>query len=477
MSQGPYRRIQNRIAVQGLCAGSLTFGDCIDLARAEAVTVGTAVIAEAMAARGLTLEQVRDAVVNGFTRNLEALDIGCRHGRSNLMGAVGAELTGARRPPLTGHALLDKAVAYTLAAQIGNHEIGLQPCAGTGDACTYSGLMRAMQEEIEDRETIVGAAAVMLKLGTLFREGKSTTGCNMEGFGAGAAASAAAFTEIAGGTAEAVARAVVLALSPTIAVPCTPRVMVPGLCATHIGGGVMIGWLASRLACGTGLPVTVPVDIMMALAAAVHPISARTVVPQVVRHMAPFFQSRAEVEALVPDGERTRQQIENQAVLVEARGRIRELARRARSIVDPFAPAVVGGSSQAVGSPVNTARLTHYLARGRIRQVTIALGPELFARRAINVPGILAAAAFGSATDDLAAQTGIFSRLVQDGTTVTLSRAEEAGLQRITIHADQGDAMVAALNRGGGRIHLLEAYPSLAEAHQRAIALGIEVAV
>jgi hypothetical protein len=30
----------------------------------------------------------------------------------------------------------------------------------------------------------------------------------------------------------------------------------------------------------------------------------------------------------------------------------------------------------------------------------------------------------------------------------------EAGRQQITIRADQGDAMVAALNRGGGRIHL-----------------------
>jgi L-serine dehydratase len=475
MPSEPYGLIQDRIRSQGLPAGALTFGDCIRLAAACGVSVGAAVIAEAMTARGLDAAQVAAAVMEAFAHNLTALELGRTRGRSALMGSVGSDLHSARAPALTGHPLLDKAVAYTLASQVGNHQVGLQPCAGTGDACTYTGLLQAMREEIDDRPTIVRAAAVMLKLGTLFREAKCTTGCNLEGFGAGAAAAAAAFTEIAGGAAEAMERAVVLALSPTIAVPCTPRVMVPGLCATHIGGGVLIGWLASHLARHTTLPVSVPVDVMMALAAAVHPISAQSVVPEVVRHMAPFFQSRGEVEALVADGERSREAAANQALLEEAQARMRTLARRARSIVDPFAPAVVGGSSQAVGSPANTARLAHHLARGRIRAVTITLAAELFARRGINVPAILAAAVYGSATDDPEAYAGVFPRLARDGVAIQLGRAVEAGRQQITIRADQGDAMVAALNRGGGRIHLLEAQPSLAAAHELAAALGIEV--
>jgi L-serine dehydratase len=475
MPSEPYDRIQEAIRSQGLAAGALTFGDCIRLAASEGVPVGAAVIAEAMTARGLNAHQVAAALMEAFAHNLAALEVGRTRGRSALMGAVGRDLTSATAPKLTGNALLDKALAYTLASQVGNHAMGLQPCAGTGDACAYTGLFQAMREEIDDPDAIARGAAVMLKLGTLFREAKSTTGCNLEGFGAGAAAAAAAFTEIAGGGSGAMERAVVLALSPTIAVPCTPRVMVPGLCATHIGGGVLIGWLASHLAVHTALPVTVPVDVMMALAVAVHPISAQTVVPEVVRHMAPFFQSREEVETLVADAERYREVAANQALLEEARTRMRAHARQARSIVDPFAPAVVGGSSQAVGSPANTARLAHHLARGRIRRVEIALAAELFARRGINVPAILAAAAYGSATDDPEAYAEVFPRLARDGVAVELGRSEEAGRQQITIRADQGDAMVAALNRGGGRLHLLEAQPSLAAARELAAALGIEI--
>ena len=65
----------------------------------------------------------------------------------------------------------------------------------------------------------------------------------------------AAFVELAGGSPEQMEKAIVLALSPTIANPCTPRVMVAGLCATHIGGGVMIGKLAAQLAMNTSIPV------------------------------------------------------------------------------------------------------------------------------------------------------------------------------------------------------------------------------
>jgi L-serine dehydratase len=39
----------------------------------------------------------------------------------------------------------------------------------------------------------------MLKVGSVFRAGKVTTGCNMEGYGAGAAATAGVLTAFAAG--------------------------------------------------------------------------------------------------------------------------------------------------------------------------------------------------------------------------------------------------------------------------------------
>ena len=183
-----------------------------------------------------------------FAHNLHAVEIG-KTGHSFIMGDVGRDL--ADGASLFGDELVDRTLARTLAAQVGNHEIGLRPCAGTGDACPYAGLIQALAELGADRETLGRTAVIVTKIGSLFRAGKSTTGCNMEGFAAGGSALAAAFTELEGGTPSMIGHAVALALSPTIGVPCTPRVMVPGLCAAHIGGAVIMGRLASRLALRT----------------------------------------------------------------------------------------------------------------------------------------------------------------------------------------------------------------------------------
>ena len=475
MKTETFNFIQEQMLVDGHTPGKLTFGDCITLAKKTDTSAGIVVIAEAMAVHRMDEQAVIGGLFKVFGHNRKALEIGRNNGGSRLMGHVGQALSQPESPSFTGDTLLDRAVAYTLATQVGNHCVGLQPCAGTGDACTYTGMLQAMEETVEDRQSIARATAVMLKLGTLFREGKSTTGCNMEGFGAGAAAAAAAFTELAGGSPSQSGQAVVLAISPTIAVPCTPRVMVPGLCATHIGGGVLIGWLASHLAMTTDLPVTVPVDHMMALAAAVHPISAAHVVPEVTRHMAPFFPSLPEVDALVTSDRKDSEAAEKAAVLTEADQRIREMAERARSILTPFDKPVAGGSSQAVGSPANTARLTHYLAKGRIRAVEIMLAPELFARRAINIPAILAAAVYGSAPGDGEAQKDIFERLTSDGVAVEIRCVDQPGLQQVSIRADDGNAMVATDNLGGARIRLREAQPSRSEALRLAAVMEIEI--
>lgn len=475
MKTETFNFIHEQMLVDGYTPGKLTFGDCITLAEKTDTSAGTVVIAEAMTVHHMDADAVIDDLFRVFGYNRQALKIGRNEGASRLMGRVGHALSQPETPPFTGDTLLDRAVAYTLATQVGNHCMGLQPCAGTGDACTYTGMLQAMEESIEDRASIARATAVMLKLGTLFREGKSTTGCNMEGFGAGAAAAAAAFTELAGGSPSQVAHAVVLAISPTIAVPCTPRVMVPGLCATHIGGGVLIGRLASHLAMTTDLPVTVPIDHMMALAAAVHPVSAAHVVPVVTRHMAPFFPSLPEVDALVTGDRKDSEIAEKEAVLSEADQRVREMAGRARSILTPFDHPVAGGSSQAVGSPANTARLAHYLAKGIIRAVEITLAPELFARRAINIPAVLAAAVYGSAPGNMAAQEDIFERVGSDGVTVEIRHADQPGLQQVSIQADEGNAMVATDNLGGARIRLREAQPNRDEALRLAAVLEIEI--
>lgn len=468
-------RIQDQIRVNGFSPGKMTFGDCLAAAQGAGASAGEAVIAEAMMANRMDDAAVIDGLFSVFRHNRRAMEMGCDNGLSPLMGGVGREMCRAAAPPFTGDALLDRAVAYTLATQVGNHCMGLQPCAGTGDACTYTGMLKALEETVDDRAAVARALAVMLKLGTLFREGKSTTGCNMEGFGAGAAAAAAAFTEIANGSPGQTERAVVLAISPTIAVPCTPRVMVPGLCATHIGGGVLVGRLASHLAMTTDLPVTVPVDHMLAMAAAVHPVSAEHVVPEVARHMAPFFQTRTEVENLVADSQRAIEKEKKKALLAEADSRIRGMAARARSILAPFDKPVAGGSSQAVGSPANTARLAHFLSKGTIRSVAIELAPELFARRAINIPSVLAAAILGSAPGDSGAREGIFAHIDRSGVKVTIQRSQRAGMQQVAIQADRQNASVTADNLGGSRIRLREALPSRAEALRVASQLEIEV--
>lgn len=468
-------RITNIVEQKGLQFGQLTISECINIALEAETSVGEVIIAEAMAVNKMTKEEVQSAVISSFSHNLYAVEIGVTNGSSFIMGKVGQELTGDNAPVLVEEEFLNKVLVYTLAAQVGNHSVGLQPCAGTGDSCPYTGLMKAMLEDLEDEGKIARVAAVVLKIGTIFRVGKSTTGCNMEGFGAGSAALAAAFTELAGGAPEQMERAIVLAISPTIANPCTPRVMVAGLCATHIGGAVMIGRLASRLAMKTSLPVTVPADVMIAMAAGVHPISAKTVVPVVIRYMEPFFKTNHEVESFIEKDVKRKEQDRIKDTMKQALEEARALAAKANSIIKPFGEAVVGGSSQAVGSPTNTARIAHFLAKGKIKKVKIELYEELFARRGINVPGILMAAVYGASTDNSKMYRGIMEKTKEQGIEVEIKQVDVSQMQRITIEAEEQDSMVEALNRGGGRLALCNAQPHLEKALEIAKELGIVI--
>ncbi|MBP2656190.1 MAG: hypothetical protein H6Q73_3759 [Firmicutes bacterium] len=458
---------------KGYKVGELTLGQSIDLATELHQSIGEVVISEAMAAQKASREEITTAIDDAFKHNLHALEIGLTSGSSFIMGTVGSELTGIS---LHGDPFVDKVLHYTLAAQVGNHAVGLNPCAGTGDACTLTGLVRAVIETVTDEAQRTRLLALMLKIGTIFRAGKKTTGCNMEGFGAGASATAAVISEMLGGTPEQTGKAIVLALSPTIGVPCTPRVMVAGLCATHIGGGVLIGSLAANLAVKTSIPLTVPVDVMISLAAAVHPVSAQHIVPVVIHYMEPFFKTNDAVEEYIAPEVKAQKAERIDKTITAASKEAQILAGKANSIIKPLGDsAVVGGSSQAVGSPTNAARIAHALAQGEITGVKIELYPELFARRGINIPGILMAALYGCNTDDAKMYREIMDRVREAGIKVEIVEGDEAQLQRITIYATKQNAMVDSLNRGGARLVLRKAEPSLEEAQQAAKELHIDV--
>ena len=58
---------------------------------------------------------------------------------------------------------------------------------------------------------------------------------------------------------------------------------------------------------------------------------------------------------------------------------------------------------------------------------------------------------------------------------VEILEVNEPQLQRITIYATEQNAMVEALNRGGGRLVIRKASPSIEEARQNARSLQIDV--
>ena len=319
--------------------GHMTLGECIRVAEETRMSVGEVILREAVDSTGLTGEQVAASMEEAFAHNLCAAGIGATTGRSFLLGAVGQDLAAEDGAKIAGDPFVDRIVTYTLAAQVGNHTIGLCPCAGTGDACPYTGFVKAVKEFYTDKDLITRVMAVILKIGGIFRVGKRTTGCNMEGIGAAAES--------------------------------------------------------------------------------------------------------------------------------------RELARRANPITKPFAEAVVGGSSQGVGSPTNCGRIAHFLSEGRIKKVKIELYSELFARRAINVPGILMAAVDGAGTSDADAYREILAEVRRRGIEVEILEVDEPSVQRVTIEAEKQNSMVDSLNRGGARLVLRDASPSVERAREIAEELNI----
>lgn len=191
-------KIRELAEEKGYRLGALTLGETIEIAKDLGLKVSDVVIFEAQERGGLTFEEVLDQVAHAFDHNLKAVEVGLTTGESFLFGRSAGELAENNfAKKLLDDDFVNRAVVYTLAAQIGNHSVGLEPCAGTGDSCPYTGLFRAMLET-EEREKVLRATAVLLKVGTIFRAGKTGTGCNMEGYGAGSAAATAALVELRG---------------------------------------------------------------------------------------------------------------------------------------------------------------------------------------------------------------------------------------------------------------------------------------
>jgi L-serine dehydratase len=461
---------------QDLSGETLTLSELVELSEQENLSLSRTVVAEAMAREGKTCSEIFSGVMEAFKHNLAALEVGLTRGKSFLLGSVGSDLARYQDRPLIDDSLINRALMYTLATEVGNHEVGLRPCAGTGDSCPYTGLLRALKEEGCSQEQVAFAAALMMKVGSIFRAGKQTTGCNMEGFGAGAAAVAAALTDLRSGSPRQVAQSIVLALSPTIAVPCTPRVMVAGLCATHISGAMLIGNQASQLILKTSLPVDVDVDVMIAMAARIHVEAAPVITAINLEYLEPYFKKKPEVEPFVDEALRRSEKERAERIKKQARDEVRKLLSTSRPLTQVFGSVVVGGSSIAVGSPTNMARICHGMISGEIKRIEIDLTVDLFSRRAINIPAILMGAVFGSQTGDVEMYHHVFEKPEMKKIEIKINKVDTPEVQRIRIEATGGSAMVDARNRGGGRVGIIDAKPSREEALRVAKRLGIEVA-
>lgn len=453
----------------------LTLGDIVEIATETDSRFVDVVLAETEIQTGLSRDEILEAVMKEFEHNLYAADMGLQTQESVLMGSAALDLAKIKGTKLFKDKFVDDAIFYTIAAQAGNHAVGLNPCAGTGDSCPYTGIIKAMQQNSYDELTIAETTCIMLKVGAMFRVGKTSTGCNMEGYGAGSAAVAAAITFLYGGSPKDMERAMVIAISPTIAVPCTPRVMVPALCATHIAGAITNGVTSAGLAVQTDIEVNVPIDVMIAVAADVHPISAKYVVPVLVDYLQPFFKRKEKVERLISNEIKAAEEAEGKAAVEKAKTVAKRLAKGARPITNTLGEAVVGGSSQAVGSPTNCGRIVHALSSGTIKKVIIELYPELFARRGINVPGILMGAVYGASTGDGELYRTSVERVTAAGIEVEIKMVDEYQAQRVTLETDEGTFCVDSLNRGGGRLVIRDATPSKEAALQAAERLGIVV--
>jgi len=191
--------------------------------------------------------------------------------------------------------------------------------------------------------------------------------------------------------------------------------------------------------------------------------------------MGPYFRKNTSVEPFVDDEVRQLEKERASRIEEQAREEVRKLLASSRPLTQTLGAVVVGGSSIAVGSPTNMARVCHAMISGEIKKIEIDLTTDLLSRRAINVPAILMAAIYGARTDDVELYHKIFQLPEISNIDVKVNRVDIPEIQRIRIEATVRSATVDARNRGGGRIAIVDAQPSLEEALRAAAKLGIEV--
>lgn len=128
-----------------------------------------------------------------------------------------------------------------------------------------------MQVNGYDEQTVAEIAALILKIGSLFGLVRSPRAATWKAMVPGQPLYCRRNSMVLeGGTPQQMEKAMVLAMSPTIGVPCTPRVLVPALCTTHVGGAILMGMYAGKLCTKVEMIRNVPFDVMIAMASRVH---------------------------------------------------------------------------------------------------------------------------------------------------------------------------------------------------------------
>jgi L-serine dehydratase len=192
--------------------------------------------------------------------------------------------------------------------------------------------------------------------------------------------------------------------------------------------------------------------------------------------MKPYFKKREQVEALLEPGLAERDTALGDSVLGDSREEMRRMMSSSRPLTKTLGEVVVGGSSIAVGSPTNMARIANALKQGRITKIEIELTKDLYSRRSINVPAILMGAVFGSHTSDGEMYAKVMDLPEVRAIDVSLKELAEPEVQRIRITTDQGTVWLDSRNRGGARVAIVDAGPSRDAAVAAARKLGIQLA-
>jgi len=211
------------------------------------------------------------------------------------------------------------------------------------------------------------------------------------------------------------------------------------------------------------------------MAARVHVEAAPVITSINLEYLEPYFRKNSNIESFVDERIRDLEREKANKIVNQGREEVRKLVARSRPLTQVLGDVVVGGSSIAVGSPTNMARICHVMISGKIKRIEIDLTTDLFSRRAINVPAILMAAIYGSKTDDIELYHKIFELPEIKGIEIKVNKVDIPEVQRIHIQATEKSAMVDARNRGGGRVAIVDAKPSLEEALHAAAKLGIEI--